>query len=484
MRSRSNGPTVLLFFFCVAAALTYMSSDALAQPARGEAPASSSSASEASPPVRAISLADALAYARTHQPQLRAALARVRAEEAQAEVPGGQWLPSFGATAQVIGATENNTTAGYVGTRYLDVPRIGATRVRAADSATLQPYASTFAAVGGRQEVYDFGRIAAETAAADALVELRKHDSDTERLDVELDVEEAFFAVQAAKAVLLASDGAYERARVHQELARAGVQSGLRPPIELTRAEADLQRFEIARVRARGGVAVAQNVLAAAVGATEPALDAGGEPPKPSEMPALAEAIRRASAHDPRLLATLARLKAQEAQTRAIGADLRPDLMATATLSGRAGGAPPTSGDRADFSGWLPSVPNWDIGLVLSWPLFDGVTDARKTASRALEDVRKDEIEAAKQSLVTTIQRAWVAVDVARTTLPGLQRAVDAAVANYAQADARFKSGLGTSVELADAEELRATSEINLAIGKFELAKARAAFGRAIAEGL
>jgi outer membrane protein TolC len=75
-------------------------------------------------------------------------------------------------------------------------------------------------------------------------------------------------------------------------------------------------------------------------------------------------------------------------------------------------------------------------------------------------------------------------VIVARDALPGLERAVEAAVANYAQADARFKAGLGTSVELADAEALRADAEIQLALGRFELARARAALGRAIAEGL
>ena len=55
--------------------------------------------------------------------------------------------------------------------------------------------------------------------------------------------------------------------------------------------------------------------------------------------------------------------------------------------------------------------------------------------------------------------------------------------ANYAQADARFKAGLGTSVELADAEGLRTEAEIQLVLGEFELARARAAFGRTIAEG-
>ena len=72
----------------------------------------------------------------------------------------------------------------------------------------------------------------------------------------------------------------------------------------------------------------------------------------------------------------------------------------------------------------------------------------------------------------------------ARESLPALAPELEAARANDAQADARFKAGLGTSVELADAEALRTDAEIQLALGQFELAHARAAFGRAIAEGL
>ena len=65
-----------------------------------------------------------------------------------------------------------------------------------------------------------------------------------------------------------------------------------------------------------------------------------------------------------------------------------------------------------------------------------------------------------------------------------LENAVVASRANYDQADARFRAGIGNAVELADAEAVRADAEIKRALGQFELAQARAAFGRAIAERL
>ncbi len=448
--------------------------------------ATSAGAEPAAPPApgpRSMTLADAIAYARAHQPQVRAALARIESERARAGIPRAQWLPSFGATAQLLGATANQTTGSYVSTGVLDLPRIGGTRGVAKGS--FQPYASTLVGIGGDQELFDFGRIAAQAAAEDARVAVETEHAASALLDVTYDVEEAYFAVFAAKSVLRASEDAYARTRVHRDMAKAGVSSGLRSPIELTRAEADLAKFDIGRIRARGGVITAQTVFAAAVGAPEAALDVANRPPAPDELPSLDDALRRASAKDPDLLAMLAELRAAEERTRAVGAELRPDLALTATLTGRAGGAAPSgNGIPADGNGWVPNVPNWDVGVVLTWPLFDGVVAARKDASRAEERVAQEEIGVARQEVTARVRESYIQVQVARTALPELEQAVTAAVANYAQAEARFKAGLGTSVELADAEALRADAEIQLALGEFETARARAAFGRAIAEGI
>src|SRR4029077_15052108 len=209
-----------------------------------------------------------------------------------------QWLPTFGVTAQLFGMTANNTTGTYLQPDFMDLPRIGAT---SESTRSLSPYASTLVGAGLLQEVFDFGRIAAQRAAADALVEVDQHDADGQRLDVDFAVEEAFFSVFAARAIVKESEDAFDRARVHRDLAEAGVTSGLRSPIELTRAQADLARFDIGRVRARGGLALAQSVLAAVMGAPDAAVDMTGEGPKPADMPALGEAIALAQADDPKL---------------------------------------------------------------------------------------------------------------------------------------------------------------------------------------
>ncbi|HEX3773871.1 MAG TPA: TolC family protein [Polyangiaceae bacterium] len=434
-------------------------------------------------PIRAMSLAEAIAFARAHQPAVRAAAARIQAQAALAQVPRAQWYPTLGATAQIFAGTANNTTGSYVSPSFMDIPRIGATR--AVGTGSWQPDPSTFVGVGVRQELFDFGRIAAQTAAADAATDVERQRARSVDLDVGFDVEEAYFSVFAAKEILKASQEAYDRSLAHRDLARAGVNSGMRSPIELTRAEAELANFDIGRIRAQGGLVTAQTVFAAAVGVPDPALDVSAVPPAPSELPDLSRALSRAEKNDPRLLSAIAELRAAEQSTRAIGAEMRPNLALTATLSGRAGAATPSgNGTLPSGDGLVPSVPNWDVGAVLSWPLFDGTNSARADAARARERVQRENIGLVREEEHAAVREAYSAVEVARTVLPGLRRAVDAAHANYAQADARFKAGLGTSVELADADALRTEAEIELVLGEFALARARAAFGRTIAEGL
>ena len=180
----------------------------------------------------------------------------------------------------------------------------------------------------------------------------------------------------------------------------------------------------------------------------------------------------------------MARVQAQHKQTSAIEAEMHPNLFATAGISVNSGGASPSSGEPLYGRGAFPMVPNWDVGLVLAWPMFDQTVRARARQSQLQEQARGAEADLVQRRLVADVERAHLDVQAALDALPVLQHSLAAAVANYDQANARFEVGLGNSVELADAEELRTTAEIQLAVGKFEVARARAALGRAIAEHL
>jgi len=429
---------------------------------------------------RVMSLRDAIVYARQYHPSLQSALARVAAAQADSRVRRAQWLPNLGAVAEVFEGTSNNSTASYLATSEVFLPRIGATSV---NTTVWSPSPSTLAAVDASQVLFDFGRIGAQVGAADAAVTVEKLNAVSERLRLDLLVKDAYFAVLGARAILRAAEDAFSRSQVHRNMARAGVQNGLRAPIELTRAEADLTRFDVARVRAAGSLEEAQVVYAAAVGVPDPMLDADQGFPQ-EDPPPLPEVVRDVARRDFEIRVAQARVGLQVATTQALGALTRPELLLTGSLSGRAGGAAGTTGPTLAMDGWLPQVPNWDLGLVLRWPLYDPVLRALRDASATRENVARADLALTVQTEVAAIRNAYVSLDVARAALVSLNKAAEAARANYAQAEARFKAGLGTSVELADGEALRTDAEIQVAVGEFSVARARAIVARLIAEEL
>ena len=192
---------------------------------------------EGVPSVPSMTLQEALAYARFHQPDLRAARERFLAVAADARVPSAQWLPSAGATLELVGSSANNSTSTIVNNGAVDLPRIGGTTIQS--KPAWQPYATTLAAVGLRQEIFDFGRIAAQTAASDALVAIERDRLQATHLDITFIVTQAYYAAQAARAVMEAAAQAEQSSQVHSDFADVGVKAGMRPPIELTRATAD-----------------------------------------------------------------------------------------------------------------------------------------------------------------------------------------------------------------------------------------------------
>ena len=486
MASMSLGPARFILVLLVVAALPTGAASP-EPPSTPSVPPDASDELPLPPHLRSppkITLKDALAFALQNQPAVKEALARVAARETDVGIPRGQWLPTVGVTAQILGGTVNNTTTSYVGEPWTPTPRVGGTSSTDASGASWSPKASTFVGLGVTQQIFDFGRIAAEIRAADALVSVDQRSSEARSLDVRFGVEEAYFAVYSARAVLAATEEAYARAQSAFALAKQGVASGSRPPFDRTRIEAQLARLDVTRVRNRGALRIAQSLLAAAVGSSELALDIADTPPAPADMPPLDVAIQHALQKEPALQAALVRIQAQEAATRAAYAQLRPDLFVFGTLNSRAGGAQPSgSAPIPDGNGWLPIVPNWQIGLVLSWPIFDGTFFAKGKASEQLEAVRREEAAVVRQQLVTRVETAYVAVIVAREALPRIRTALEAARTNYAQAQARFRSGLGSTTDLADAESIWVEAQTGLALGEFEMARARAAFGRAIAEG-
>ncbi len=299
-------------------------------------------------------------------------------------------------------------------------------------------------------------------------------------LDIELDVKQSFFAVQAAQALGDAAQAARDRAVAHRDMAAAAIKNGVRPPVDLAREEAELQRFEVELDNARSSLVLAQSELAAAVGSDRAGIDVTPEPEEvvASQWPALPDEIVE---REPELMAVRARIKAQQARSDALGAERLPALWLSGAFSARQGGATPSAGPADRYNGFLPSLANWDVGLVLSWSVFDQVATARVNAARADECVLAAHLTVATQVQKARLRQAFNEVELARRTIPALERALETARENHRQAEARFRAGLGTTVDLGDAEQLLTAAEDGIVVGRLRWAQAKAVYDRLLA---
>lgn len=431
-------------------------------------------------PPRPLTLERALEEARAAHPSLLAAQARVKAAEADADVARAQWLPQAGLVVELVGATVNNSTATFINTPLLDLPRIGATTINPADAPSGVPYPSTLLAFGLRQTLFDFGRIGAQVSLANAWTKVERARGDGLTLDLELGVRQAYLGVLGAKGLLRAAEESLTRAKTRRDFVAAAVKQDLRPGIELTRAQADVERAELARLRAAAGVEGAQISLASAVGSKAYALDAVEAPREDATPPPPAAALEAdAVANDPVLRELRARAEAARALVRVAETARLPSLYLTGALSLRSGGALPSAGNPVPFAdGWLPSVPNYSLGVILSVPVLDFVADARIRSAKLASSAILLEADAVEHRLRGAARLVSSGAALAARALPALDATLAVAKKNQDQAEGRLREGLGTATELADAEALRVEAEVQRVLGALELDKARALLER------
>ncbi len=434
-----------------------------------------------------MSLSMALEYAASHHPRLLADTEDVKASEAAAAVPAKRWLPRVGVTAQLVGGSNNNSGALWLGSRgAVELPRIAGTAFLQKPSAIdWHPYLNTSVAAGFEQEIFDFGRIAAAQAVADARQARSEATREADRRDVVLSVREAYYAVQAAHQVRAAAEQAVQRATVHRDAMCALGREGLRPEADCERGKADLARYTAALSRAEGSLSSARVTYAASMGHERDEIEVDDEQlhTDVARGPTFAETIATAQQNEPRVHVVEAEARASAADAKRSLAERRPQLYGIGTVMGAAGAAPEEGASHGTWGrGGVPYVPNYYAGLVFAWRLLDRAGDAEAAAAAASAETVKSRIRELREQTKTEAAQAWIAVETSLRTLPELENALRAAEINYAKVDGRYGEGLATVIEVTDAESLRVDAQINLAIGRFDVARSGARLERALAK--
>ena len=432
-------------------------------------PAGGASAQSAARTPNTYTIEQAVAEAVARHPRIRVALAEEAAADARVDDSRTRELPSVGVSAQINRSTGNTPPGAFFPTPGFP-PISGAPRGKSFDGGSWQ----TGAALWATWDVLSFAR---QAAAVDVALASRSEAAAAEsarHLDVGYRAADAFLLLLEAQETVRAAGASVGRAQVLVTMTKPLVDANLRPGADAARADAELASAQMLLARTEQIRDVRRAELAEAIGDASLRVEATPGvligPVDNVTAPSFAPSL----GHPEIAQADAAVLRAQRAEGQ-VEVEYLPRLDLVAALWARGSGIYQSPAD-----GFVPDVPNWAVGAVMTWSLLDiPAIRARARVASASYDAalaRRDDVTlAVAGQLSTAVAMLEGALRVARQTPVALA----SARASEQQAIARYKAGLSPVVDVADAERLLAQVEIDDVVARLEARRAQLLLARA-----
>jgi outer membrane protein len=118
---------------------------------------------------------------------------------------------------------------------------------------------------------------------------------------------------------------------------------------------------------------------------------------------------------------------------------------------------------------------NWNIGLLLSWPFFQGgLTHGQSVEAQGNLDAASAQMQTEELQIRFDVQQALLDVQSAKVVISAAREALVNAKEQLRLAEGRYESGVGSIIELGDAQVAEASAAAQNVQADFSLASARA----------
>ena len=424
-----------------------------------------------------LTLKAAVEYARAHYPAIRAALADTAAAESGIGLARTAYLPRTDLLLQFNRATRNNVfgTDPAERSRFPRSPARCSTNPR---STALSAAPPECASPGSRSISDCAARTSAWPNPCDAA---GRPPATLTELNVSLGAAEAFLAVVAAEQAMLAARANVDRMEVFAQFhLRAGQQStAARAPTSRAR-KAELAQAQIESIRAEQARDLALAYLAEWLGRAGEKIEVEpgtllSSPPENCFRRPTWPLTRSPRCRTPRSTIVSSR------RSRS-GEELPAKFFLESAVFGRGTGARVDGTFQGGGNGWAPPTGNWAVGMKSMFPVFDFKENrVRQEIERHHENAASARYDVVVQRLRAGVEKARIQVDNARRIAEQTPVALQAARVLETQARERYRAGLGTVIEVADALRLLRQSEIDDSLA--QLAVWRALFAVSAAQG-
>jgi outer membrane protein TolC len=396
---------------------------------------------------------EAVAIALETQPQIQARLndyaaARFRVDQAMSPL-----LPQFSGSVSTSRSQSSVLSTG-AGPTSVIIQR--------------HPDQTLVAQVALSQLLFDFGKNLAATEAAKKLAAVALEDVELQRQLIALAVKEAYTNTLFAQRLIRVQQQAVERAELNLKSARGFFDVGTRPRSDVARAEVDVANARVDLIRARNAERLARVALNTAMGIeidtpTQVQDNLVYEPVVLDRAQIRAEALQQR----PEYRQVKLQVQAAEAVERQAFRNFFPDITGSGTYGG--------------VRDELEEV--WSLTLSLTWSLYDGGGRiGRYREAQANLEATRSRVRALELDLLREVEQSQITIEETQERLQAAQTAVVSAQENFRLAQGRFDAGVGTILELTDAQlaltqaqnvEAQALADYRIALHRLDRARGR-----------
>ncbi len=319
------------------------------------------------------------------------------------------------------------------------------------------------------QLLYDFGKTLGRIGQSKAQFDVSRMDLSNIRQQIALDAKTGFYGYLAAERAVKVSE---ENLRLNEDLVRQAqgfYQVGVKAKIDVTTAEANLYNAQADLITARNTFQIAQVTLMTALGLKAWPYD--GLAYKLDTRPKLlnlAEAKEKALTDRPDYLRNQFQQKADQQAIRTAKAGYYP------TLSSQ--GLQNTQGKPyGDMRG------TWSLSLNATVPIFEGLA-TKYSVQQAQANLRATEsnAEVLRQDINKQVEQNYLDVRAAAEKTRATEKGQQAAQENWDLAQGRYKAGVGSIIEVTDAQVKFFNAELRYIRSVYDLKVAESQLEKAV----
>jgi len=382
-----------------------------------------------SPTGKLLTIEDAVRIGLDNHPRIRSASERIGSQQAVLGQQMSAYYPTISLNNRYV-TSQSSTSGG---------------NDHAADSLSSQ---ASF-----NMTLYNFGKREGNVQAARETLNATKEDYSTTTQDIVLSIKQAYYVYLGTQEVVKVRQETVRSRDLLVRQARGFYEVGTRARLDVARAEANLYSAQADLIAAENNVKIAWVTLRNAMGS--PRLP---EQPVAADSPEVEFSMNLAGARDI-AFDSRSELKSFEALSKAsdqlIATARRghlPDLIFDASYGRRHVSDQVIGGERINT---FPLQPTWSVGLSFNIPIFDGfrTTERVQETLHNYYNIRAQE-EDRRQQIALEVEQSYLRVVEIQERIKATESAAKAAKENLDLAQGRYQVGVGSIIEVTDAETL------------------------------